>query len=645
MKLCVPFLTSIVALGLVGCGGFDNDSDDSTAGGTAGLRFTPRFASNMWNQLDTLYGQAGAPSRSAGQVYLQICPLAGCDAPELVPIGERGLNFGSLGGPSGDVLEVGGLPTGAMRARVFLDTNYSHDVGAAVEDEGGPGNFDVFVSGGTRGDQPCTSAADCYRGSIEDGQNPEPWLLEFDLAAGETLDLGTLVFGSAVLDYDGPQPTPGRETLLVAVEADDRPELRIIDEADLSVRSAEVHVDGRPFRGELCGFVDDGRGGLYALGSDGRDGYVFGFDGSAEVLDDAPIILPGDVASARPCRGAVVHSAGRTYLVLLDVEGLGRDPSPSAFPLTIVDVTDPAAPRFEGVSVDDPIFASGSVSPILRAVAAIDGGFVALAPSWRSPSADGSDLYTFSIDSSNGRPVFTHAVAAGTADERCGEQNGIIPLLTSAEVRGETRVFVGTDDGVLVFSADELRGATADRPLDELDLREYGRLPSSAAIAPDGAALYIMPYCKSVHHAMLDGSTTNRHAAAIVDLTGDADRLAMLETERRFDDPDGGPTGGVDLAFLALDRHLKRWYSNAPTPPVVYVNAEIAAGSSMLFMRGKLGQVLHIGAFDLETGEGLIPRPGFNIWFDGPSAKWGIDLNTDDAQTFETTAFARLPQR
>ena len=74
-------------------------------------------------------------------------------------------------------------------------------------------------------------------------------------------------------------------------------------------------------------------------------------------------------------------------------------------------------------------------------------------------------------------------------------------------------------------------------------------------------------------------------------------------------------------------------------PPTSYTGPEIAVGERGLFLRGTgmqgdgaasinssgLGQVGDLGVYDLASGRGVMFR-GFTLMLDGPSARWGFDL-------------------
>ncbi|MCB9528087.1 MAG: hypothetical protein H6701_06765 [Myxococcales bacterium] len=607
----------------------------------------------MWTQLHPLYRALGGPGsqRARGRFFVELCETAACERPHRYPIGDADAGpFPSIDAPPGPAHEARGLPAGRWHLRLVLDTAYSRALGATVEAEDGAGDFDVRMSAAARRGRPCDKAARCDGGAIRDGKNPPPLTLPVTLSNNRPLDLGRVVFGHVVARVDTPNPAPAAGWLLVAATGTGaRDAIHAIDGRTHAIEPPDhATLGGRPFRGDFCGFVRGEGDDLWVLGFGARDGHVFRYDTRRRAFVDQPAVTvtapPGSDALVALCRGVFVRQGDRARLVLIEHEGAGARDSFRAYPLAIVDVTDPKAPRATPIGGREGLFAGHppKVSPVLRGVATDGTHVFVLAPSWRTGSDGQSRLYTLALDPATGMPSLRHAIAAGEADDQCGSTLHFVPALAVAPMAGAPVVFVGTDAGLDLYDAAAL---AAGRPAKRasLDLADYGVLPTSLAVA--AGRLYALPNCKSRRHARLAGRSINRHAVAIVDLESDARAPRLLETHRRFDDPGGGPTGGVDLGFTAIKRDVLRSYKDGVIPPVTYTGPQIAVGPTALYLRGAgisleknaptallaagvsgLGQAGDIGVMDLATGEGTISRPDYTIWFDGPSAPWGLPL-------------------
>lgn len=648
-------------------------------GGRARLRFSPTAPLEMGNQLDPLYRRLGTDGsrRRKGSFYIEFCSKPGCRDPRLVRVNRKTFGpYGSVNGPRGEALTVGGVPGRAApwHVRIFLDTAYSQAVGAGVEATGGASAFDVYASGGALDGMRCATAADCVGGRLTGRQNPDPITFEVTLTDGATTDLGRVIFGHIVADLDTPQPAPGDGHVLVAATGTHkRNAIYAIDERDQRVAPAGVaQVDGKPFVGELCGFVRGAGSDLWVLGTAARGGHVFRYDTRRRAfVDQPPLVIPPPSRGGGPvalCRGVHLRSTDsrgqpRSRLVLIEFRGAGARDVVEAWPMAVVDVTDPRAPSVRPIAAGEGPFGRGGASPVLRGIATDGTHVFALAPSWRSGGDGQSALYTMALDPESGAPAIRHTVAAGVADDRCGSTLHFAPALAVAAVHGAPRVFVGTDTGLDVYDPAALAAGRADAPVDRLDLTGYGVLPTSAAVSPDARRLYVMPNCKSRYAASLGGVAATRHAVAIVDLDSDPNAPALLHGDRRFDDPGGGPTGGVDLAYLSLKRAALRWSPQAVLPPIAYTGPQIVAGSTALYLRGAgislgreasaelraagisgLGQAGDVAVLNLATGQGTTSRAGYRLWFDGPSAAWGIDLQPGDRGA-STGALVRIGGR
>lgn len=638
-------------------------------GGAARLRFSPTAPLDMGNQLHPLYRRLGTDGsrRRKGTFYIEFCSEPGCRDPRLVRVNSKPFGpYGTVNGPRGEALTVDKLPGRAApwHLRIFLDTTFSRAVGAGVDADGGASAFDVYASGGALDGTRCKTAQDCVGGRLVDGQNPEPITFEVTLTDGETVDLGRVVFGHIVADLATARPAPGDGYVLVAATGTHkRNAIYAIAERDQRVEPAGVaQVDGKPFVGELCGFVRGAGRDLWVLGTSARGGHVFRYDTARRAfVDQPPLVIPPPSRGAAPvalCRG--VHLRGGR-LVLIEFGGAGARDVAHAWPMAVVDVTDPRAPTARPIADGDGPFGRGEASPVLRGIVTDGTHVFALAPSWRSGSDGQSALYVMALDAETGAVTLRHTVSAGVANDRCSSTLHFAPALAVAAMGGAPRVFVGTDAGLDVYDAAKLAAGWTSTPVDRLDLTGYGVLPTSATVSPDGQRLYVMPNCKSRSPASLGGAAATRHAVAIVDLA--QPRATLLHGERRFDDPDGGPTGGVDLAYLSLKQAALRWSPQAVLPPIAYTGPQLVAGSTALYLRGAgvslgreasaelraagvsgLGQAGDVAVLDRATGQGTTSRAGYHLFFDGPSAAWGLDLRPGDRGA-STGALIRISGR
>ena len=229
-------------------------------------------------------------------------------------------------------------------------------------------------------------------------------------------------------------------------------------------------------------------------------------------------------------------------------------------------------------------------------------------------------------------------------------------------------LFVGTDDSIMVFDTDGNKKG-------EIDTSNYGRLIASFALSVDGKTLYAIPNCKSadVKGKLNKGISSeqtdvDRYAIVALDLASTSDVPELTLTDTNFDDNDT-PDGGIDLAYTYLKKHILRWVGGGTgvLPPIVYIAPEIVAGKNSIFLRGSgvqgssagglsdvsasgLGQVGDIGVFDITSKyEGIIFRH-YIPWLNGPSGKWGLDLDPDhkykkkDDEDLSTGAILYLPK-
>jgi hypothetical protein len=544
-------------------------------------------------------------------------------------------------------LLVGGLPTGNYFARVVLDSKYSRDNGDAADQTGFFGPFDVLQAAGT---DPKPS----------EGKNPLTGTTAVTLSDAAPADMGEVVLGHLLL------PTPafpaatetGRVVLATSGEGGYRNHIKSVDLSTFTVGAGVAPlVDGKPFTGDLCGFVRGQGSSLHVMGAGGKGAWVFTYDLSTNKFASSSVYIPhpdcadgsclspGAESLPWPCRGAAVFQNAKTRLYLIDYKGAGALTTTGAYHLMTVELDATGAGKVLETS-DKTKVAFLSTKRIFRGVAVVGDGLYLMEPSWSGQLGDEAKtagktaettVYRVPIGA-EGKVDFTkrEAYLAGVASDKCGSTNAWPPGFAAVSVGAETQLLVGSDEAIQVLSS-------AGAKLGAIDTRDYGRLPGSFAVSPDGKLAYGMPHCKSTSKKakVLKGIGTtrtdlDRHAVAVLDLTGTLPKLTQTSADY---DADELADGGIEMEFLYLKRDLLRWCETCTgqVPPTAYTGPDIAVGTKSLFLRGTgtasigknsagLGQVSDMGVFDLASGLGVAFRQ-WSIWLDGPSARWGFDLN------------------
>lgn len=587
-----------------------------------------------------------------GDLYLQVCESPECKAPVVKKVLEGELFSTGFA----KEVTVTGLPAGERLLKFFLDTRYSQEYGGGYEATQVIGPMDV-VQVANKTEVPT------------EGKNPLAGSVGVVLKDGETTPLGDVLLGHIVFDQPAFAPKTEDGYLLVAASGTDvfRNHIKVVDLEKLEVLDPVVlKLNGGDFEGDICGFVKGEGSSLYVVAVGAAGAYVFAFDTSTrQFASTEPVLIPhpdykegGPTAGLDPekypwpCRGTRIAKGNREFLYLVAFKGAGALQSSAPYPLVIVETTGMATgARGQVVArLDedaDPFFES---SRIIRGAATDGEKLYLLEASW-SKLVDKNTVYVFSV-ADGGTVTKVSQWESGTAEDTCGATNNWVPAIASVQWGGKTHILVGNDDDISVFD-------TQGQLVSKIDTTGYGLLITSFAVSPDGQTLYAMPNCKSSARkasvaAGVKGKRADldRHAVVVVSLTSDPASPSLKHEDRDFDG-DGTPDGGVDLEFLYLKENLLRWCESCTgvVPPTSYTGPEIAVGKSGLFMRGTgiqsaeknssgLGQVADIGLYDLESGKGVIFR-NYQIWLDGPSSRWGFDLNpanaardyTDDVST------------
>ena len=484
------------------------------------------------------------------------------------------------------------------------------------------------------------------------------------LKAGAPVDLGEAVLGTML--YTSPAFAPATEKgwLLAAASGDDhfRNHVKALDLETYTLAAPAIpKVKGAPLQGDLCGFVRGKGSEVYAVGVANDGAYVFGYDTSTrtfaagepvyiphpECKDGKCPAKPSAVAYPWLCRGAVAQQGGKTFLYLHDHKGAGAQTSVNGYTAAALDVTD----LFKGKGTLLATYGVGTnpfftAKRIFRGAAVIGDKLYLAEPSWSKQLADDKEpakthVYSVPIGKDGKLDFAKRGKFLGeSAADTCGSSNNWIPGLTVQTFAGGPKLFLGNDDAITIHAPDGAR-------VGEVDTRAYGSLVTSFGLGPDGKTLYAMPNCKSSTKKanVLQGvtqkrTTLDRHAVVVMDLASSGKAPALKDTARDFDE-DGQPDGGIDLEFLYLKRDLLRWCETCTgvVPPTSYTGPEIAVGERGLFLRGTgmqgdgaasinssgLGQVGDLGVYDLASGRGVMFR-GFTLMLDGPSARWGFDL-------------------
>lgn len=641
-------------------------------GGAVKAKVRLAKATNPLVDLLAPYANTGS-AMAKGDLYLQLCDDEACTK---VVSSTKVINYMfSTGFPK--EVQVGGLKPGTYHARFGLDTAKSQGLAGDFATQKGFGQLDVL--------QVASPEA-----KLPKGQNPPPATKKITIGATGAVDMGEVVLGSLVFQSPAFAPTTEQGFLLSATSGSGsyRNRVSVLDLSTYKLATPMVpKLGGKDFTGDLCGFVKGTGSTAYALGVGEKGAYVFAFDTDKRAFASGePVWVPhpdckadGTCGTLSPngypwlCRGTYAERGGKKMLYLVDYKGAGALPVPMGRHMAAIDVTKLDAGGGGSVVASYGVGAAPFLTNkrLTRAVAYAADKLYVLEPSWSKALVDDKVPLKNTIHVlpllADGKVDFAKKTSfqVGTADDTCGATNNAMPAFGLYNFGGAPRLFVGTDNALELVNLD---GKSAG----SIDTTTYGVLPTSLALSPDGKTLYAMPNCKSSKNKarLLKGTSTtdrftlDRHAVVILDLTSGGATPALKETSRDFDE-DGTPDGGIDLEFLYLKRDLLRWAPDAggSVPPTVYTGPEIAVGNGSLFMRGSgiqgnggssisssgLGQVGDVGVYDLGKGRGVMFR-NYNIWLDGPSSRWGYDLepkttSKDPGDDISVAALLYVPKK
>jgi len=596
-----------------------------------------------------------------GDLYLELCADADCKTSVTKKKVMEGELFST--GFAKDV-SVAGLPAGKFFARFGVDTKYSQEYDGGLDKTGGFGPMDVLQVG-----KDVTE--------VDHGVNPPAATAEVELSEASPADLGDVLLGHIIFEDPAFPPPPEDAYLLVAASGTDvfRNHIKVVDLAKYETLDPVVlKYKGADFEGDICGFVRGQGDWIYVIAVGAAGAYVFPFDTKSRVFGSAePVLIPhpdykegGDTSGLDPekhpwpCRGVAIQKGNREFLYLIAFKGAGALTNSAPYPLVIVETTGMTTGAKGQVVAKldkdaDPFF---DTSRIIRGVATDGQTLFLLEASW-SKLVDKDTVYAFSVGD-DGKVTKVNQWDSGTAEDRCDSTNNWVPAITVVSWGGQPKVIVGNDEDISIYD-------TTGTLVSKIDTTGYGRLITSFSLSPDGKTLYAMPNCKAsgVHASVAAGVKgkrvdLDRHAVVEIDLNSDPAKPTLLHTDRDHDG-DGNKDGGIDLEFLYLKASLLRWCEacSGVVPPTAYTGPEVAAGSGVLVLRGTgiqsaeknssgLGQVADIGIYDLASGKGVMFRD-YQIWLDGPSSRWGFDLNPankakDYSDDVSTAAMIRVPK-
>ena len=650
----------VVTLLFVACGGGSNGgtsdagpdggptsdvptTDTPGPSGTASLVAKVKIVKNFPLQVvDLLKQYLTADKIFKGDLYLQLCEDQDCTKVVATKQVLQGELFST--GFYKDI-QVSGLPAGTFYARFAIDTLYSQEYGSSFQEDGTFGPMDIV--------QTVDGAP-----SPTPGSNPPAGTVEVTLVDGQSTDIGSHELGTLLFEDPSFPPSTEDGFLLVAASGKDvyRNQIRVVDLSTYTVsKSITLERDGNQFAGDICGFVRGQGDVLYVVAVGAAGAYVFAFDTkNLSFVTGSPVLIPhpdydgGDTTNLDPekypwpCRGVSITKSGKEFLYLIAFKGAGSLTNSAPYPLVVVDVTGLASGQGGQLveTYDDTVDQFFDTSRIIRGAATDGDKLYLLEASW-SKLVDKNTVYAFTVGDDGRVTKDSLEIQSGTADDNCDSTNNWVPAIAVVDFGGQKVITVGNDEGIGIYGLDGSK-------LSWIDTTAYGRLITSFALSPDGKVLYAMPNCKSAaKKASVKAGVSDkrvdldRHAIVAIDLTSNPSDPVLLYGDRDFDE-DGNPDGGIDLEFLYLKRSLLRWCETCTgvVPPTAYTGPEIAVGQRSVFLRGTgiqsdeknssgLGQLADIGVFDIDSGKGVIFRD-YNIWLDGPSSRWGFDLNPDD---------------
>jgi hypothetical protein len=587
-----------------------------------------------------------------GDLYLQLCKDSACKE---VVTSKKVLEGELFSTGFWKDITVSDLPEGTYYARFGVDTKYSQQYDGSFDKSQNFGPMDILqISSGVQ--------------DVEVGKNPPAGTIQVQLSKGTPLNAGEVLLGHILFEEPAFPPPTEQGYFLVAGSGTGvyRNHIKVLDlEQYSTLEPIVLRLKGKEFEGDICGFVRGQGDWIYVIAVGAEGAYVFPFNTKQRTFANVePVLIPhpdykGGEASGLdpekypwPCRGVAVQKGEREFLYLIAFKGAGSLTNSAPYPLVIVETTGMTSGATGKVvaTLDQEQNEFFSSDRILRGAATDGQKLFLLEASW-SKLVEKNTVYAFSIND-DGTIALDKQWDSGTAEDTCDSTSNWVPAITVVSWGGSPKVVVGNDDDISVYQVDGTL-------ISKIDTTKYGRLITSFSLSPDGKVLYAMPNCKSASVkakvlAGVKGSRVDldRHAIVEVDLTSNPENPVLLHTDRDFD-ADGTQDGGIDLEFLYLKASLLRWCESClgVVPPTAYTGPELAAGSKVIALRGTgiqsdeknssgLGQVADIGIFDLATGKGIIFRD-YQVWLDGPSSRWGFDLNpsnpakdyTDDIST------------
>jgi len=619
-----------------------------------------------------------------GSLFARFCGDQDCKKPLLL------VKFAEVKSPlTGKVyeFEVPYAPVGESWMQVIFDTEYSKKYGDPCNGlDNCPGPFDVLSTG-------VDTITPNANGSPK--SNPEP--ISYQINAGndnapkvdKVFNIGSFVFDRSF--YISPKDEDAPLFVTSSGEDSYRNVVRIVEMkgGSYNVSKIDIKKDNAPFKGDLCGMVPGDADDVYVLGygasQSDYNGYVFRLvkeEGSWKQDQSEIVTVNGEKDNEpHPCRGVLVKRGDKKFLYMVEFKGAGGKGSALPYPVMGIDLNSNALVEYgNNLPIKD--------SAANRAITGItsDNKYVYVIQAswsgvndkpedrvnkvWRFKIGDDGKLST--VDENSGRPTPIISEGDFNNDDVCPDTNQYPPAFASYMSGDKKYLVVGTKDSLVFYDIDKFGaqgvtspGATdsgADNPkVTEIKLGEFGRFFTSVSFSPDGKKMYALPVCTSEHNMSIQKGLdpqsrfdVNRQLIAVIDITKDQPSLidGTEEGMKRDFDEDGQPEpyGSIDLQFTNIKKNILRWVEDATgaLPPIAYIGPEIAVGGNNVFLRGAgvegkgggvsgLGQVADIGAFDIQSGNGIVFRnyvPWLNATGKGEDVTdlsagsyWGIDLD------------------